>query len=183
MAGDEIENIKVAVRVRPFNKREIARNAKRIIDVNGNSTKITNPDDGESKSFTFDHSYWSFDGCKEEKNGYCSPDPSHPNGKKFCDQVSGALKYKPKYIFYLFIFLYSISRNGSLKILVKVSWTMPGKVTMPPYLLMDKPDRANPGPLSDMGQTKESYPYYVMNSSKESPRKTMAPLLLRSNFP
>ena len=37
MAGDEIENIKVAVRVRPFNKREIARNAKRIIDVNGNS--------------------------------------------------------------------------------------------------------------------------------------------------
>ena len=88
MAGDEIENVKVAVRVRPFNKREIGRNAQRIIDMNGNSTKITNPADGESKSFTFDHSYWSFDGCKEEKNGYCSPDPSHPNGKKFCDQVS-----------------------------------------------------------------------------------------------
>jgi len=86
MAGDEIENVKVAVRVRPFNKREIGRNAQRIIDMNGNSTKITNPADGESKSFTFDHSYWSFDGCKEEKNGYCSPDPSHPNGKKFCDQ-------------------------------------------------------------------------------------------------
>ena len=92
MAGDEIENVKVAVRVRPFNKREIGRNAQRIIDMNGNSTKITNPADGESKSFTFDHSYWSFDGCKEEKDGYCAPDTSHPNGKKYCDQVS-ALKY------------------------------------------------------------------------------------------
>ena len=80
-------NVMVAVRVRPFNKREIGRNAKCIIHMNGNSTTITNPDDNETKSFTFDQSYWSFDGCKEQKDGYCAPDPSHPNGKKFADQV------------------------------------------------------------------------------------------------
>ena len=40
------EAVKVAVRVRPFNKREIARNAKNIVVMNGASTKITNPEVG-----------------------------------------------------------------------------------------------------------------------------------------
>ena len=71
-----------------FYFREIGRNARRIIDMNGNSTTITNPENNETKSFTFDHSYWSFDGSKEEKNGYCSPDTGHPNGSKFADQVT-----------------------------------------------------------------------------------------------
>ena len=84
----EEENVKVAVRVRPFNKRETGRNAKCIIEMHGNVTKIQNPEDkSDNKSFTFDYSYWSHDGSKEEKDGYSAPDPSHPNGKKFCDQV------------------------------------------------------------------------------------------------
>ena len=84
----DVENVKVAVRVRPFNKREKGRKAKLIIDMNGNTTTITNPEDGnDSKKFTFDYSYWSFDGSKEGKDGYAAPDPSHKNGKKFCDQV------------------------------------------------------------------------------------------------
>ena len=40
----EEENVKVAVRVRPFNAREKARNAKLIVQMSGNSTKITNPE-------------------------------------------------------------------------------------------------------------------------------------------
>lgn len=56
--------------------------------MNGKSTTITNPENNDSKSFTFDYSYWSFDGFKEDKDGYCAPDPGHRNGKKFCDQVS-----------------------------------------------------------------------------------------------
>ena len=84
----EEENVKVAVRVRPFNKREIGRKAQMIIGMNGQQTTITNPKDAnEVKKFSFDHSYWSFDGSKEESNGYCAPDKSHPNGKKFADQV------------------------------------------------------------------------------------------------
>lgn len=58
MAGS---SVKVAVRVRPFNSREITRNAKCVIQMQGNSTCITNPKqtkDG-AKTFTFDYSYWS----------------------------------------------------------------------------------------------------------------------------
>lgn len=83
----EEENLKVAVRVRPFNKRETTRGSKLIVQMNGPTTIISNPDNSDSKKFAFDYSYWSFDGFKEEKDGYCSPDSSHKNGKKFCDQV------------------------------------------------------------------------------------------------
>ncbi len=77
----------MAVRVRPFNKRETGRNAKLIVQMKGNSTVITNPSEGDEKRFSFDYSYWSFDGFVTEKDGYCSPDKNHKNGKQFCDQV------------------------------------------------------------------------------------------------
>ncbi len=74
--------------MRPFNKREIGRNAKMIVAMSGGSTTISNPEDSnDSRTFTFDFSYWSFDGSKEQKDGYAAPDPKHPNGSKFCDQV------------------------------------------------------------------------------------------------
>ncbi|XP_034020175.1 uncharacterized protein LOC117504787 [Thalassophryne amazonica] len=58
MAG---ASVKVAVRVRPFNSREISRNAKCVIQMQGNTTCITNPKQSKdgAKNFTFDHSYWS----------------------------------------------------------------------------------------------------------------------------
>jgi len=81
------EAVKVAVRVRPFNKREIARNAKMIVEMSGASTKISNPEDSnESKTFAFDYSYWSFDGSKDRGDGYQMSDKGHSNGSKFCDQ-------------------------------------------------------------------------------------------------
>ncbi|CAG0889477.1 unnamed protein product [Cyprideis torosa] len=80
------ENVKVAVRVRPFNSRETGRNAKCIIEMNGQNTTIKDPNSGEVKKFAFDHSYWSHDGCSEDADGYFSPDPSHKNGSKFADQ-------------------------------------------------------------------------------------------------
>lgn len=82
------ENVKVAVRVRPFNRRERERNAKCIIDMNGKTTIIEDPSSSdEPKKFAFDFSYWSHDGCKEDSNGYFGPDTSHANGRKFCDQM------------------------------------------------------------------------------------------------
>ena len=53
------DNVKVAVRVRPFNAREKERSATCIIQMNGKTTTITSPETGEAKSFTFDFSYWS----------------------------------------------------------------------------------------------------------------------------
>ncbi|KAL5596681.1 hypothetical protein BROUX41_006626 [Berkeleyomyces rouxiae] len=67
MAGG---NIKVVVRCRPFNSREIERGAKCIVEMKGNQTVLTNYDPGSSnakgakdtgpKTFAFDKSYWSF---------------------------------------------------------------------------------------------------------------------------
>ncbi|KAG8431000.1 hypothetical protein GDO86_019582 [Hymenochirus boettgeri] len=58
MAG---ASVKVAVRVRPFNSREVAHNANCIIQMQGNTTCIHNPKQPKdsAKNFTFDYSYWS----------------------------------------------------------------------------------------------------------------------------
>ena len=55
--------------------------------MNGPTTIITNPEDKDQKKFAFDFSYWSHDGSKDDGTGYYGPDPKHPNGKKFADQV------------------------------------------------------------------------------------------------
>nr|XP_055058327.1 kinesin-like protein KIF1A isoform X6 [Misgurnus anguillicaudatus] len=53
-------SVKVAVRVRPFNSREIGKESKCIIQMSGNTTTIVNPKQPkENKSFNFDYSYWS----------------------------------------------------------------------------------------------------------------------------
>ncbi|XP_063281311.1 kinesin-like protein KIF1C [Prinia subflava] len=58
MAG---ASVKVAVRVRPFSARESSRQAKCVIQMQGNTTCITNPKlpKDATKHFTFDYSYWS----------------------------------------------------------------------------------------------------------------------------
>nr|XP_036231157.1 kinesin-like protein unc-104 isoform X8 [Bactrocera oleae] len=61
-----MSSVKVAVRVRPFNSREIGRESKCIIQMSGATTAITNPkvplNSSEAiKSFNFDYSYWSHD--------------------------------------------------------------------------------------------------------------------------
>ncbi|KAL2016696.1 hypothetical protein VTK56DRAFT_3159 [Thermocarpiscus australiensis] len=62
-------NIKVVVRVRPFNGREHDRGAKCIVEMKDNQTILTPPPDAGGKAikdaapkvFAFDKSYWSFD--------------------------------------------------------------------------------------------------------------------------
>uniref|UniRef100_A0A914ZPM0 Kinesin-like protein unc-104 n=2 Tax=Parascaris univalens TaxID=6257 RepID=A0A914ZPM0_PARUN len=56
-----MSSVKVAVRVRPFNSREIANHAKPIISMTGNTTTIVGGGGNErTHSFNFDYSYWSF---------------------------------------------------------------------------------------------------------------------------
>uniref|UniRef100_S4RVC2 Kinesin-like protein n=1 Tax=Petromyzon marinus TaxID=7757 RepID=S4RVC2_PETMA len=77
------ENIKVAVRVRPFNEREKTRGASIIISMEGNTTRIIKPRSGDAdvKTFTFDYSYWSHDGFVALDNGYLAPE-----NEQFADQ-------------------------------------------------------------------------------------------------
>ncbi|KAL0275192.1 UNVERIFIED_CONTAM: hypothetical protein PYX00_003130 [Menopon gallinae] len=61
-----MSSVKVAVRVRPFNNREISRECKCIIEMCGKTTSITNPKMPPGtkeavKSFNYDYSYWSHD--------------------------------------------------------------------------------------------------------------------------
>lgn len=61
-----MSSVKVAVRVRPFNNREIAREAQCIIEMTGNTTSISNPkappgSKDAVKSFNYDYSYFSMD--------------------------------------------------------------------------------------------------------------------------
>ena len=61
-----MSSVKVAVRVRPFNTREINRDSNCIIEMTGNTTVITNPKlppgtADAAKRFNFDYSYWSHD--------------------------------------------------------------------------------------------------------------------------
>ncbi|CAG5092309.1 Similar to unc-104: Kinesin-like protein unc-104 (Anopheles gambiae) [Cotesia congregata] len=61
-----MSSVKVAVRVRPFNNREILREAQCIIEMAGNTTSIVNPKAPPNtkeaiKSFNYDYSYHSMD--------------------------------------------------------------------------------------------------------------------------
>lgn len=71
------------------------------------TTFLNNPDapQEEPKKFAYDYSYWSHDGYKETETGLFVPDPSHPNGHKYCDQVSMA------YILYICIHLLILNSN------------------------------------------------------------------------
>ncbi|XP_075950958.1 kinesin-like protein KIF1B [Anarhichas minor] len=54
-------SVKVAVRVRPFNSREMGKESKCIIQMQGKTTTILNPKAPKepAKTFSFDYSYWS----------------------------------------------------------------------------------------------------------------------------
>lgn len=61
MASDKI---KVAIRVRPFNRREVELGTKCVVEVDQQQTILHNPSSRNSgkqpKSFTFDQCFWSF---------------------------------------------------------------------------------------------------------------------------
>lgn len=51
------DNIKICVRVRPFNSFENGQ--KCIVDMQGNSTILTNPADGKEHKYKYDRCFWS----------------------------------------------------------------------------------------------------------------------------
>lgn len=73
-------SVKVAVRVRPFNDREISMQATTCIAMIGNQTIIKDPEEFDSeaaeKTFTFDYSFWSHDGFVTREDGVMVPDGS-----------------------------------------------------------------------------------------------------------
>ncbi|XP_078664798.1 kinesin-like protein KIF13A isoform X6 [Branchiostoma floridae x Branchiostoma belcheri] len=70
--GEPTSNVKVAVRVRPMNRRELGLATKCVVDMEGNQTILAHPTTkpGERKppkTFAFDYCFWSMDETNTEK--------------------------------------------------------------------------------------------------------------------
>ena len=67
-------SLKVAVRVRPFNKRELelhpTQSPKSVIQMTQNITTLLATETQKSKDFAFDYSFWSHDEYEELEDGY-----------------------------------------------------------------------------------------------------------------
>lgn len=71
-------SITVAVRVRPFNQREINLNSQICVKMKDNQTILYG--DGEPRTFAFDYSFWSHDGFKDEDGLFV------PTSSRYADQ-------------------------------------------------------------------------------------------------
>ena len=54
----------------------------------GSQTKLSDPETGKNRRFTFDFSYWSHDGSTSDDAGKLVKDKGHVNADKFSGQVS-----------------------------------------------------------------------------------------------
>ncbi|XP_033642140.1 kinesin-like protein KIF1A isoform X2 [Asterias rubens] len=110
-----MSSVKVAVRVRPFNSREIARSAECIISMtDGKTTTIANPKAGgkeQPKSFNFDHSYWSTT---------TPDDPEYASQKRVYDDLGQEMLAHAFEGYNVCIFAYGQTGSGK-------SYTMMGK--------------------------------------------------------
>ena len=87
----EAQNVKVAVRVRPFNDREKALNAVCCVDMQGPSTILKDLENSkEDKVFAFDYSFWSHDGFKMDETGLAIPDGDRYADQKYVYDALGA---------------------------------------------------------------------------------------------
>ncbi|XP_039521725.1 kinesin-like protein KIF28P [Pimephales promelas] len=78
--------VKVAVRVRPFNKRERDAGSRCVISMTSNNISIQDPRNPQnSRTFTFDYTYWSHSGFIRNKDGLFVPEEA---GGRYADQTS-----------------------------------------------------------------------------------------------
>ncbi|XP_036952677.1 kinesin-like protein KIF28P isoform X4 [Acanthopagrus latus] len=78
--------VKVAVRVRPFNKRERDAGSRCIVSMVSSSITIQDPRDSQNRrSFCFDYAYWSHSGFAQDRCGLFVPE--EPGGR-YADQDS-----------------------------------------------------------------------------------------------
>lgn len=61
-------SIKVAIRVRPFNARELKLKTELCVQMNGNTTILKN-EEGKERTFAYDYSFWSHDGFEVDEKG------------------------------------------------------------------------------------------------------------------
>ncbi|XP_062243435.1 kinesin-like protein KIF28P [Platichthys flesus] len=78
--------VKVAVRVRPFNKRERDAGSHCVVSMVSSSITIQDPRDSQiQRSFCFDYAYWSHSGFSRDRRGLYVPEEE---GGRYADQDS-----------------------------------------------------------------------------------------------
>ncbi|KAH7726338.1 kinesin protein [Aphelenchoides avenae] len=107
-------SVKVAVRVRPFNSREITSEAKCVIGMTGSTTTISGGPQNQMHSFNFDYSYWS-----------CNKQDSHFAGQKRVYEELGMEMLEHSFKGYN-VCIFAYGQTGSGK-----SYTMMGKPNDP----------------------------------------------------
>jgi kinesin family protein 1 len=115
------DHVRVAVRVRPFNHRESERNARLIVSTNGPQTTITNPETEETRTFTFDYSYWSHDEFEEEEDGLLIPiSEKYADQRRIFDDLGSAVLTNANKGFNCSVLTYGQTGSGK-------SYTMAGR--------------------------------------------------------
>ncbi|XP_032904437.1 kinesin-like protein KIF1B isoform X12 [Amblyraja radiata] len=139
-------SVKVAVRVRPFNTREINKDSKCIIQMQGNITTIFNPKNPKDspKTFSFDHSYWSHTSTE---------DPSFASQSQVYNDIGKEMLQHSFEGYNVCIFAYGQTGAGK-------SYTMMGKQDKDhqgiiPQLCEDLFEKINDNSKSDMSYSVE----------------------------
>lgn len=76
-------NIKVAIRVRPFNQREMDLKTELCVKMTGQSIMLLNEKSEVERTFSYDYCFWSHDGFRTLPDGYNEPEAP---GSNYADQ-------------------------------------------------------------------------------------------------
>lgn len=76
-------NIKVAIRVRPFNNREKEIGTDLCVWMDPQNTYIIDENGEEKHHFSYDYCFWSHDGYITESDGYMSPQDDSYHDQKY----------------------------------------------------------------------------------------------------
>ncbi|XP_063040301.1 kinesin-like protein KIF28P [Engraulis encrasicolus] len=78
--------VKVAIRVRPFNKRERDAGSRCVVSMSANTITIQDPRSSQARrTFTFDYAFWSHSGYVRNRDGLFVPEES---GGRYADQAT-----------------------------------------------------------------------------------------------
>lgn len=106
-------SVKVAVRVRPFNDREIGLKSKCVVEMQNPTTILKATGKEEERKFTFDYSFWSFDEFEKEANGYMKPKSSKYADQKFVFNEVGKKVLENAYLgYHCCLFAYGQTGSG-----------------------------------------------------------------------
>ncbi|XP_061196916.1 kinesin-like protein unc-104 isoform X11 [Saccostrea echinata] len=138
-----MSSVKVAVRVRPFNSREMNLNSELIIKMKDKTTTITNPKAGPKdvkiRNFNFDHSYWSHTNTE---------DPNFATQKQVYEEIGVEMLDHTFEGYNVCIFAYG--QTGSGKSYTMMGKSEPGQQGIIPQLCEDLFERIKAAKCDDV---------------------------------